>query len=379
MALETINQNIDDISKYVDSDTLGRYGSLYSKLDNVFNPEGMGGKSATEQAYTLKSNEDYQTLKAISGMVANGQMEASSGVYAMRKLVGETEGYETSGFQRFFGADDKEAVRISQYDPHSIAGAGDQAAFRNQTYDLAQNADSIKSILNEQGITSKDGALDAAKTDLRDLNYSRISEEDARAADAAVTAANYAYSQRENRGDFMAGNSTVGLSENAAGEDRVQGYEQLLDEYARMLDGNSGDAVQLETKEGELEREKLLKDNLGELRQISSMYGGDVLDRYNAEASGVSIYQSGFNEPVKPKSLDDLEFTDNPITGFREIDDSMLTNGKLMLTTGNFEPQGRRMSDGEDIGQLFYDSGSKQYMAMEYGKMKYYNENPNNL
>jgi hypothetical protein len=103
------------------------------------------------------------------------------------------------------------------------------------------------------------------------------------------------------------------------------------------------------------------------------------MERYTAGADGLRIHESGFNSPTKPIAPADVEYKDNPATGFKEIDTDMMTNGKLMLTNGTYELAGRRMMDNEDVGQLFYDSGTKSYMAMEYGKMRYYDDNPNKM
>lgn len=384
MALDAINQNIDGVSQHMDADTLDRYGKLYSKLDSVFNPADMEGKSDTERAFTLKSQDDYQTFKAVSGLVANGQMEASSGIFAMQQLVGSTTGYDNSAFSQLLGASATDDLKIRSGDGFEYSMFAKSA---NGANDLINNAAGLKEALNSNGVTSKDDLLTRMQSDISDTNnplhntlsYPDRNDEALRVGDAVFGAANYAYSQREHRSDFMAGAETEGLSENSVGENRQQGYQQLLNEYVRMMDGKGSYGANLEANEGELSKEKLLKDNLSELQQISSLYGGNVMERYTAGADGLRIHESGFNSPTKPIAPADIEYKDNPATGFKEIDTDMMTNGKLMLTNGTYELAGRRMMDNEDVGQLFYDSGTKSYMAMEYGKMRYYDDNPNKM
>ncbi len=384
MALDAINQNIDGVSQHMDADTLDRYGKLYSKLDSVFNPADMEGKSKTERAFTLKSPEDYETLKAVSGLVANGQMEASSGIFAMQQLVGSTTGYDNSAFSQLLGASATDDLKIRSGDAFEYSMFAKNA---NGANDLINNAAGLKEALNSNGVTSKDDLLTRMQSDISDsknplhntLSYPDRNKEALRVGDAVFDAANYAYSQREHRSDFMAGAETEGLSENSVGENRQQGYQQLLNEYVRMMDGKGGYGANMEANEGELSKEKLLKDNLSELQQISSLYGGNVMDRYTAGADGLRVFDSGFNSPAKPTAPSDVEFTHNPDTGAKEIDTNMMIDGKLMLTTGTYEPAGRRMLEGDDIGQLFYDKETKGYMATEYGKMKFYHEDPNKM
>lgn len=361
MAIETISQNRDALIKNgLDEGFVERLENAKGGMDNILSPSGVN-KSDAEKDYTFKTEDDYQAFRAISSQVANGEMEASSGLSMTRELVGDNLG--EAGF--FSNPGKLVSENGNKYELGNT----------NIAYDQMNNAGAVKETLNKAGITSFDGKLDSmANSSAKEGTgvYKKVSQvdrnEDAlQAGDATFAAANYAYSQRSNAGDLRAGEASTDTATRSAGADdgwfgSDSGYDKLLKAYDKGFNGTQGDFANLDSQSGSNEQMSMYRNNASYAREVASLYGGSVESNLRSETQGAEA---------------NVQFSVNS-DGVKEIDRSMIgSDGKLNITSGNYSPAGRRMSDGEDIGELWKDKGSGQYMSVEYGKMKYYNEDPN--
>lgn len=173
-------------------------------------------------------------------------------------------------------------------------------------------------------------------------------------------------------GEYDSGNGTQGVYKDNNSDVLFYQEKGTVD-----AEGNrSGFSSISEAKGGDIRRASDIQSN----EKFTSVQDLDRPERL-ANMSDAIYQQNGVDiGETKRSSGEDIQMEENKSTGFNEISDSMIGNdGKLMLTTGNFSDAGRRIVDNEDIGQLFEDKGTNQFMSVEYGKMRYYNENPNNL
>lgn len=368
MAINTINkmnENGELEKAGVDSKWLDRMEEVGNRIDGIFNPE-ITGKSEDAKEMQFDSKANYETYKAVSDQVANGNMELSSGMFALRELIGDNTN-EASGWEKFFGQNNslvggEEALK-NDFGGNNQEFSGPYLA--NSINDLAENASNIQSQLQASGVSND--KLDEwvetggqAKVDANHLTQDELTQ-----GDAVIKAANYAYSQRNTPNDFSSGDDSKNVTTGSSGSNQGWGgddsYRNLVKAYDKALNNEQGDFKAINKIDSENDQIKMYKDNEDELRAVVESYGnkGNISGNFQSE-------------------VNDVPFEINASSGMREVDSSQLVDNKLMLDQGVYELQSeRRIVDGEDVGQLFKDPQGN-YMSMEYGKMRFHSDgNPN--